>query len=178
MNKIILIKRYTPASRLLWQNLLKHKVIPDFSVEEIINKFQGYEGEVVEVYPIKENDLDLHEIIKLFYEITNLDNHLLLYVSTESRGVPNVIKEQAVFVGFDAGLCDEEGNIFSSIFHEILFGKVPELVLFVDRLNENFLLPDRSTAEKYVEIHNAISAQGRDVEDFMSMVIYEIWKYK
>ncbi|HEY5235968.1 MAG TPA: hypothetical protein VIJ14_07310, partial [Rhabdochlamydiaceae bacterium] len=62
--------------------------------------------------------------------------------------------------------------------HEIIFGYYDELVAYKDLLNENFLFPDRSIAEKYVELHDVMSAEGKDVEDYEKMIIYEIWKYK
>ena len=45
-------------------------------------------------------------------------------------------------------------------------------------LNENLLFPDKATAKRCVNLHNEMSAQGKNVEDYMEMIIYEIWKHK
>ena len=92
--------------------------------------------------------------------------------------MPSFLKDQAIKLGYDIGACDEEVTIYSSIFHEIIFGHLEELVNYKDLLNENLLFPNRALAEKYVETHNEMSAQGKDVEDYMEMIIYEIWKHK
>lgn len=169
INKIILIEKCVVRPRSI--SSLK------LSAETVIDKFQGYEGNVLDVYPIEDN-LELETIIKIFYEVPNQSNNLLLYVKSDSADVPKIIKDKAVFVGFDVGLCNEEGDVFSSIFHEILFGRVPELVSFAERLNENYLLPDRLIADEYVCVHDEMSRLGKCVEDYRPLIIYEIWKFK
>ncbi|MGE5196682.1 MAG: hypothetical protein ACM3JI_05075 [Anaerolineae bacterium] len=52
------------------------------------------------------------------------------------------------------------------------------MIAYKDLLNENLLFPDKATAERYVDLHNEMSAQGKNVEDYMEMIIYEIWKHK
>ena len=81
-------------------------------------------------------------------------------------------------MGYDVGVCDEEKTIFSSIFNEILFGNLDELISYKDLLNENLLFPDRSLAEKYVSLHDTLSEEGKGVEDYEKMIVYEIWKQK
>ena len=64
------------------------------------------------------------------------------------------------------------------IFNEVLFGGYDELVNYKNLLNENLLVPDKAIAENYVDLHNQMSAQGKNVEDYMEMIIYAIWKHK
>ena len=45
MHSIILIERYLPFS-IFWPNLLKDKKVTGLSVEEILSKYQGFEGEL------------------------------------------------------------------------------------------------------------------------------------
>lgn len=111
-------------------------------------------------------------------KLKQLGSCFLLNVLSTPSEMPSFLNEQAIKAGYDIGVCEEESTIYSSIFHEILFGVVDELVTYKDFLNENFLFPDRSLAEKYVGVHNEMSAKGKDVEDYMEMTIYEIWKYK
>ena len=81
-------------------------------------------------------------------------------------------------MGYDIGACDEEKTVYSSIFNEVLFGGYDSLIAYKGLLNENLLFPDKEIAERYVELHNEMSAQGKNVEDYMEMIIYEIWRHK
>lgn len=81
-------------------------------------------------------------------------------------------------VGFDYGILEEITCTYSSIFHEVLFGKMDELVLYIDKLNEHLLFPTKDFAEDYFRTHHKLSLEGKDVEHEEYMEIYEIWKYK
>lgn len=75
------------------------------------------------------------------------------------------MKEKAFFVGYDVGVCVEEKTIYSSIFNKILFGHLEEQIAYKDRLNEHLLFSNRSLAGDYDKLHDALSAQGKSVED-------------
>lgn len=176
MHVLILIEKDSPASG-CWLNLTRKKKILELSVEKVVNKYQGFEGELISFFEIKENKINLN-IINECLELRNLGNCLLLHVISGPAVVPPILKELAFKVGYDVGVCEEEKTIYSSIYNEILFGIINELIIYKDVLNESLLFPDRSLAEKYVSIHNEMSIQGKDVEDYEEMTIYEIWKHK
>lgn len=171
MNKIIFIKRYQPNS-LAWPNLERKKQMSTLTVKEILDKYQGFSGELTSLYYVKNNDPDLKDVYELFLETPGIDDQVMLYVASKSV---HELSIPARKVGYDIGQCDEE-NIFSSITSEILFGAVEELIAFKNELNEHLLFPDIEQAEKYVKAHKLMSEQGKDVEDYMPLVIYEIWK--
>lgn len=179
MHQFVLIEKHL-SSGFFWPNLLKDKRIAELSVEEIVNTYQGFEGDVVSYFLIKENEdkVRVNEYTNQCLELKKLSNCLLLHVISGSEAMPHFLKEQVIQLGYDVGALDEEGTIFSSIFNEILFGKIEELVVFKEMLNENLLFSNRSVAEAYVAVHNEMSAQGRCVEDYFEMTIYEIWKHK
>ncbi|MEI6242310.1 MAG: hypothetical protein WCP39_02770 [Chlamydiota bacterium] len=177
MHELVLIERHLPSS-LFWPNLIKDKRIVELSVEEVVNKYQGFEGDLILFYSIKGNEDKLTKMVEECLELKLLSNCLLLHVISAPEVMPSFLKEQAIQVGYDVGVCEEEKTIYSSIFNEILFGHLDELVSYKDLLNENLLFPDRSLAEKYVSLHNELSAQGKGVEDYEEMIIYEIWKHK
>src|SRR3990170_3546912 len=127
---------------------------------------------------VEENRQELEKFINQCLELKKLSSCLLLHVISGSEVMPSSLREQAVFVGYDIGACDEEKTIYSSIFNEVLFGGYDELIAYKDLLNEHLLFPDKATAERYVDLHNEMSAQGKNVEDYMEMIIYEIWKHK
>ena len=177
MHDLVLIEKFSPTSD-CWPNLIRDKRILDLSVEEIINKYQGFEGELVCIFKVEENRQELEKFINQSLELNKLSNCLLLHVISGSDIMLSSLRERAVFMGYDIGACDEEKTIYSSIFNEVLFGGYDQLVNYKDLLSENLLFPDKATAKKYVETHNEMSAQGKGVEDYMEMIIYEIWKHK
>ena len=101
----------------------------------------------------------------------------MLYVISDDEVVSSFLKEEVILVGYDVGVCEEDKSIYSSIYNEILFGIIDELIAYKDLLNENLLFPDKLLAEKYVSLHKELSALGKDVEDYEEMIIYQIWKY-
>ncbi|PJD98320.1 MAG: hypothetical protein CK425_01165 [Parachlamydia sp.] len=177
MHDLVLIEKIPPSSD-CWPNLIRDKKILDLSVEEVINKYQGFEGELICLFKVEENRQELEKFINQCLELKKLSSCLLLHVISGSEVMPSSLREQAVFVGYDIGACDEEKTLYSSLFNEVLFGGYEELIAYKDLLNDNLLFPDKATAERYVDLHNKMSAQGKNVEDYMEMIIYEIWKYK
>jgi hypothetical protein len=176
MHDLVLIEKFSPASD-CWSNLIRDNKILDLSVEEIINKYQGFEGELVSILKIEENNQAINKFINQCLELKKLGNCLLLLVISGSDAMPSYLREETIFMGYDIGACDEEKTIYSSIFNEVLFGGYEELVNYKDLLNENLLFPDKTTAEKYVDLHNQMSLEGKNVEDYMEMIIYEVWKH-
>ena len=59
----------------------------------------------------------------------------------------------------------DELNIYSSIFNEILFGKVNELRYFKNKLNEHFLFSSYDNVKEYAFIHHHLLLKGVPVED-------------
>lgn len=177
MHDLVLIEKFSPSSD-CWPNLIRDKTILELSVEEIVNKYQGFEGELIDIFKVEENRKELEKFINQSLELKKLSNCSLLYVISGSDVMPPSLREQAIFVGYDIGACDEEKTIYSSIFNEVLFGGYDELVNYKNLLNENLLFSDKATAKRYVDLHNQMSAQGKNVEDYMEMIIYEVWKHK
>jgi hypothetical protein len=147
-------------------------------VEQILNKYQGFEGESLSIIPIPKSTSDLNFLEILDVYKNTINNYLMLYVISDFDENYSYLNKEALKVGYDVGVCEEEGTIYSSIFNEVLFGHLEKLIAYKDFLNEHFLFPDRSLAEQYVRLHNELSIQGAGVEDYMEMVIYEIWKQK
>jgi hypothetical protein len=177
MHRLVLIER-DPSSYASWSSLTNKQRIPGLSVKEIVSKYQGFEGELVCFFEVKGNTTDFKKMLDECLKLNQLGSCFLLHVISTPSEMPSFLKDEAIKLGYDVGVCEEESTVYSSIFQEILFGIVDELVDYKDFLNECLLFPDRSLAKKYVEIHNEMSAQGKDVEDYMEMIIYEIWKHK
>lgn len=176
MHMLILIER-DPPSYSSWPSLIQKKKIPNLSVQEVVTKYQGFEGELVCFFEVKENTPEFKKNLDECLRMKALGSCFLLHVISSPSEMPFFLKDRAIKVGYDVGICDEEATIYSSIFHEVIFGYFDELIAYKDLLNESFLFPDRSLAEKYVETHNGMSAQGKGVEDYFPMTIYEVWKH-
>jgi hypothetical protein len=116
----------------------------DHRVAEL-SAYQGFEGELKDIYYLRNGDPDLKLVYELFLEAPKIKEHKVLYVGSFASGQ----QVSALKVGYDVGICMEE-CIFSSIFHEILYGRVPDLLVFKDLLNDNILFCDKETAQKYV----------------------------
>jgi len=176
MHDFVLIEKTHPSCD-CWPNLIRKKKILNLSVEEVVNKYQGFEGELILIFPVKKIGVELKKIMDQCTELKKSENCLLLHVISGHEALLPSLKEQAFMVGYEVGVCEEEKTIYSSIFNEILFGTIDELIAYKDLLNENLLFPDKFLAKKYVSLHNELSARGKDVEDYEEMIVYEIWKY-
>ena len=177
MYNIVLIEKYHSDS-CFWSNLLKYKRIEKLSVEEILNKYQSFEGEIIAFYKIQNVDSELNNSVNNCLELKEGNKNLMLHVISYPTSMPFTWKSHATLMGYDVGVCEEGKTIYSSIFNEILFGHLDELVSYKCVLNENLLFSTRTIAEEYVNLHNQLSAQGRGVEDYEPMTIYEIWRHK
>ena len=70
MHNIVLIERYLPTS-IFWSNLIKNKRVEELSVEEILNKYQGFEGELIAFFSVQESELNLNKTIHEYLEMKN-----------------------------------------------------------------------------------------------------------
>ena len=70
----------------------------------------------------------------------------------------------AAFLGFDVGILDEY-NDYSSVFHEVICGSIPELREYATRLNDALLFGERADADAYLRLHGELRTRGADVED-------------
>lgn len=153
-----------------WLKRLKSN-IKGLSPEQVLKKYMGFEAKSHEYFPPTE---DVNGLINIIGPKSHELSLLLVIPDPQSfHPIGNPVK-----LGYDVGRCEEEdGNVYSSIFHEILFGHVQELAAYGDVLNNHLLFPTLSKAKQYVEFHDKLAREGKDVEDYMVMEIYEIWKY-
>ncbi len=175
MHEVVLIESYSVTS-FCWAYLLKNNAIPELSVEEIVGKYQGFEGDLIYMSAAGENKSQLEEELVKRMKVSISKDYLLLHVCSEFAAVPFFIKAKPIKCGYDVGVCEQEKTVYSSIFNEVIFGHLSELVTYKNYLNGNLLFPDRSLAEDYVNLHKQLSLQGKGVEDYEEMIIYEIWK--
>lgn len=174
MHDMILIEKYSQKSP-FWENLIRFNKTSG-SVEAAISQYNGFEGELLLYTDFSPSNLN--DFMKFYEEIQESTDSLLLHALTNSSQMPAFLKNKVDFIGYDVGVCDEEKTIYSSIFNEILFGNLPELINFNSALNENLLFQSRDLAEEYLNLHNELSKQNKGVEDYEELKIYEIWKQR
>lgn len=167
---LVVITRFTPSVG-WFKRLEKKNNLSGLSVEQVLKKYGGFEAESHDYFPPTE---DVNELINLVKQ--EGDGRSLLLVVPESESFHPVGHPSKL--GYDVGRCEEEdGNVYSSIFHEILFGNLLELAAYKDKLNDSLLFPNQSAAKQYVQFHDKLGREGKDVEDYMEMDIYEVWRY-
>ena len=177
MHELVLIER-DPSSYKSWPGLIEKKKIEGLSVEEVVDKYQGFEGDLVSYYLVSDNLDEYNSSLSEFLNYKNLASCFILHLLSGANIQAAFLQTQAIKIGYDVGFCDGETlAIYSSIFHEILFGHFKELIDNKENLNEHFLFPSRDIAEAYVRLHDKMSAEGKDVEDVVEMTIYEVWRH-
>ncbi len=173
MNKVVLIERdLSDASQwMMWEGKTQEQ---KQALRPMLSQYKGFEGDLVEVSLLK-NEHKLPSVVQGLVKLKDLGSCFLLFL-TSYTSVPIYVKTKGKKLGYDVGGCaDETYDMFSSIYHEIIFGRVEELFRFKSQLNENLLFKDRVTAEGYVKVHGEMAALGKDVEDYMPFIIYEVW---
>jgi hypothetical protein len=173
MCKILLVKKYNP-NNFFWQNLLNNIKIKELSLEQVLDKYKGFEGNLIAFFQENNKDLEIQENIKHCLKLKKSKDDCLLYVSKKNN---KLLPPKFILVGYDVGICEKEKTIFSSIFNEILFGFFIELIEYKNSLNENFLFSNKNIANNYLILHEKLSKEGKGVEDYEKMHIYAVWKY-
>lgn len=165
MSKIVIIKKYTPSSFLWWNLTLKKKV--ELPLEVVLRKYEGFEGEPIAFLTDEQTN-----------DILGVESDLLVLRvgSSEDIGPPH-LDPKAFLMGYEFGICEEDKTLYSSIFNEILFGQIEELVSYKTELNNHFLFPTKDLAEQYAVLHRDLCLKGKDVEGDQEMTVYKIWKY-
>ena len=79
--RIILVEKQNSSDD-CWAYLLRMNKVPGFTVEQVLKKYQGFEGKDKAYYQVYENDPEFNEKIDLFYESLYSKNDLFLYVSS------------------------------------------------------------------------------------------------
>lgn len=177
MCKIVLIKKYTNLC-FFWKNLLRKNKLPNLSVDEVLSRYDGFEGELCYSFSITEDASHLREMTKKFLEIHKKENLLFLYIASDNKKIPEILEHNFLQIGYDFGVCDSEHTVYSSTFNEILFGSIEELISYNVFLNQHLIFQNKTSIESYAKLHHQLLLEGKDLEDDEEMNIYEIWKYK
>jgi hypothetical protein len=146
----------------------------NLSHKEILECYRGVDGEPSPEIPNVEVPLlqaglapgDKFSAVEAFYYAAS-NQYLcdLLYVqlvpaSTFVRASPL----ELAFLGYDYGYYLSESNLYSSLFHEIIYGLYPQMRTLATVLNNHLLLPSMDVVELVHRTRSQLIKTGADLE--------------
>lgn len=143
-----------------WERLLEK----NSNASDAIRKYSGFEGNLIESIDSSDRE-EYFSILIDEMKVLSAKNRKARLLSVSSLNSQSItILNGSIFLGFEFGIFDDNSNVYSSIFHEILFGLVPESIKFRERLNNNGLFPSTNVLNEYIEVHKQLYLNGYDVE--------------
>lgn len=95
----------------------------------------------------------------------NLD--LICVVPMPLKPLNRILVPGFDFCGYDCGVFASSTNVYSVIFHEVLFGKLPELVRYAVGLNRRYLFEEWDDAASLMAARQRLSRfAGGSLENF------------
>ncbi len=177
INAYIVVKKYDDTFP-FWNKLIEKAYFLNLPIEQIIKEYCGFEGtclKFLEKENIFEKKLTLTEEYVEILNNKKKSTHIL-YLNTQKNYPPNLFTHNFIFLGYEYGFFQDKFNYYSSIFHEILFGFIEELLDYKKFLNKSLLFHSYEVAEEYAKLHHTLLEEKKDVEIDQEMSIYEIWK--
>jgi hypothetical protein len=178
----VILEKYN-KNHFLWKDLVNKKPSIEFKIEDILTKYNGFEGTFLLVKDFENKYHENHGKIKdfdiylEFYKKNKNDYINFLYLNNKIQNIEKIINKKFIFVGIEFGYCKNEFIVYSSIFNEIIFGVTEELISYKKHLNDNLLFPSKDICLSYKELHNNLFKKDKKVEEDHEMKVYEIWKY-
>jgi hypothetical protein len=160
----------------------------NLSHEGIIKCYRGIEGEPwpmtdeFNILKISRGLAPMNMLKKTMEYYRNISKTYLcdlIYIAMNQSPVGHdKALNEFVFCGFDYGIYESEGNCYSSVFNEVIYGKNDELRRFGKHLNNALLFPDRDSVNDFIKARNQLLQMGADLEtteedeEFTSISIY------
>jgi hypothetical protein len=157
------------------------------SHQEILTVYRGFEGEA---WPDCEflngihlqaglASLDQHKLVEEYYQEISRENlcDMLCIGFHEEFNPLHYLPAAYLLLGYDYGFYLSETGIFSSLFHEVIYGMYSEMRQFSGLLNDVLLLPTIESAKELELTRNSLLASGADLEGYekcQAIVIYGI----
>lgn len=146
------------------------------SHQQILTAYRGFEGEP---WPDREilngirlqnglASLDQHAIVEEYYGKVSQEYLSDLICIGSPKGFNSLpsLPTAYVFLGYDYGFYLTETGVFSSLFHEVIYGMYPEIRRFSSLLNSCLLLPTIEVAKELELTRNSLLAVGADLEGY------------
>ena len=136
-----------------WERLLEK----NSNASDAIRKYSGFEGNLIESIDSSDRE-EYFPILIDEMKVLSAKNRKARLLSVSS------LNSQSI-------------TVYSSIFHEILFGLVPESIKFRERLNNNGLFPSTNVLNEYIEVHKRLYLNGSDVEHHNLLSSFSICEF-
>ena len=137
----------------------------------ILNTYLGFEGNYI--HHLNNDDVDLRRVLSGYHGNRNLK---ILQIEELSVNKPKFLPNFH-FIGYEFGSLCEDYDSYSSIFNEILFGKIKSLTKFSLKLNKYGIFDSCHDVLEYKRAHVLATQAGLDVEHEDILNIYQIGIY-
>jgi hypothetical protein len=142
--------------------------------EAVFRRYRGFDGQPwpVEAHPQFRTDgglagvADRRAVEAYLRGLPNAgDCELLLLVRVDTAAFKGTHRAGWSFAGFDVGFFESEWSHYSVVLHQVIWGRLPELASFANRLGPYLLLGALRDALALVSAHERVRAAGGDVEE-------------
>jgi hypothetical protein len=155
------------------------------SYEHMVEAYRGFDGDVwPNLDSLGEFGLVaglapvslLGAVEKYVAKISDHPGVRLLYLRSSDNTAKAPPPSDFTLSGLDVGVIASETNFYSIVFHEVLFGRVNEMVRFRAKLNSGGLLKNHSDASSLTMLREKSLASGSDLETFEANETIEVFE--
>lgn len=154
------------------ENHQRRKSVSGLNQEILFKRYKGLEGHAT----LLQSNNELDKQIELFKSEQNSDSQRLICLSRDQN--IELTNKEFIYIGIDYGFFNEEHDVYSSIYNEIIFGITNELQAFQNRLNQFSLFNDDKVADDYIGRHHECLIKNLDVEHEDEMAKWNVWLYR
>jgi hypothetical protein len=157
------------------------------SHQEILTTYRGFDGEAWPNWEFVDGihlenglaSLDQYQMVDDYYRNVSKEHScdMLCLGFHESFNPYSLLPPVYLLLGYDYGFYLSETGIFSSLFHEVIYGMYSEMRQFSSLLNDYLLFPVIENAKTLELTRNSLLAAGADLEGYetcQAIVIYGI----
>lgn len=169
------LKKYMKGGRLAIA--LKQAQLVSSRINKTIDRYKGFEGvawlldDKQDFRTLKVSDglahISEYALCKQYLKACRLP-HVVVLLYCQKQGsfgevVPEFIQKEFSFDGIDVGYIDEY-NLFSSVYHDIIYGTYNELNAFSNQLNDNVLFDSEDDANEFIKKRAELVLKGAHLE--------------
>ena len=147
-------------------------------MKEYSSRYRGFEGEAVTVSTDYKEILEFYRGLKDSQGDTGGDNRLRLLMICTDRDESSDTKGFE-YIGLEYGYCTIKGDVYSSVFCEVVLAHVEQLGEYRKKLNCYSLFSEMDVVTEYGNVHRELNKEGGyDIEWEDGLEILHIWKYR
>jgi hypothetical protein len=164
------VKRYRsegpdPVSR----GAMRRGNTPSGPASVLLDRYRGMEGVLLDVAAPSDGLASWTSLAELrrYRDSSEEPLDLICVIRPLAKAPGQLLVPGFDFSGYDCGVMESSDNVHSVIFHEVLFGKLPEMVQHATRLNSRLLFDEWQDAASLMAVRDGLSAHfGHALEKF------------